>query len=643
MNKIQINRLLILAFMALALPAVFIGCGAGKEPQTAGNPYNRPYPMPHQYWKQNDEFYVFASGGQQGGFFVYGIPSMKLLSEIPVFETGARWGWEETNPEVRKMLTNPWTGKLETRGDAHHPMLSRTKGVYDGRWIFINDKLHARVARIDLSTFRTSQIVWIPNVEGGLHGEHVSPNTDLIVANIEVEQYPDQKIIDHLGLKVDMVKGPYVSAIAGIDVEPDGTMKNAWQVWGPWQYDMIRIGWGVMDGWIVNTSYNTERATNTVAMFQRTEDYVFFWNIESIKKAIVEKKYITTKMAPDVPVISWKDVEVYAVPCPLNPHGVDVSPTGRYALAGGKATTLVRTFDFEKIKEAIAQKKFSGEEFGVPVIDKQSVSMDVDAGLGPTHIEFDNKGFAYAGFFVDSDIKKIALGEPYNEKNKSEAGEVLEAIPVHYSVGHLLIPGGDTASPYGKYLISMNKLTKDSFINHGPLFTENHELFNIESGTAMLVDQMPLPPETHYSQAIPVELIASRIKTTYALPQVVDKPSVEYDYKAKEVRVKMTAVRSFFNPDYLTIPEGWKVKIKTTNIEESMDITHGFALTGHDVVESIDPGEVKEIDFVPKGKGVYWYYCIWFCSELHIEMRGRMIVIPEKEWDKSKEWKPPAV
>ncbi|MEW6456096.1 MAG: cupredoxin domain-containing protein [Acidobacteriota bacterium] len=637
MKKFRIFLLIII----IAVIAFIIGRSFKKQEVTA-NPYERIYPMPHQYWQEKDEFYVFASGGQQGGIYVYTIPTMKLLQEIPIFEPTASTGWTLSNPEVKKMLTNPWTGEVAVQGDTHHPVISKTDGIYDGRWLFINDKVYARVARVDLSTYRTAQIIWVPNVRGGMHGAHISPDSGLLVANIELEQYPNKEIIDYLAVPTDFIKGPYVSCLAGIEVSKDGTMKNAWQIWGPWQFDMVRVGWGVMDGWFVNTAYNTERSVNVVGMFQRPEDYIFFWNINSIKEAVKNKKYITTKEAPDVPVISWKDVEVYAVPCPLNPHGVDVSPTGKYAVVGGKATTIVRTFDFEKVKKAISDKRFTGEEFGVKIIDKESVSVDIDAGLGPTHVEFDNKGFAYVGFFVDSDVKKITLGPPYSDKHKMEPWQVVETIPCHYSVGHLLVPGGDMATPYGKYLIIMNKLTKDTFVPHGPLFTENHELFNVDSNPARLIDQMPLPPETHYSQAIPVSLLKPKVKKVYQLPKEVDKPSVQYDYAAKEVRVKMTAVRSFFTPDWFTVPSGWKVKLKVTNIEQAMDISHGISFTGHDVLESIEPGEAKELVFSTKKPGVFWYYCLWFCSELHLEMRGRMIVIPESEWNPSKEWKPQA-
>ncbi|MFQ6113976.1 MAG: hypothetical protein ACE5NG_07780, partial [bacterium] len=171
--------LLALVAIAVGITTYFVVSGFSSS-KIEVNPYKRAYPMPHRYWQENDEFYVFASGGQQGGLYVYSIPTMKLLQEIPIFETSARVGWTLSNPKVKKMLTNPWTGEVTMRGDTHHPSISKTNGVYDGRWLFINDKVYSRVARVDLSTFRTSQILWIPNVKGGQHGTHISPNTDLL-------------------------------------------------------------------------------------------------------------------------------------------------------------------------------------------------------------------------------------------------------------------------------------------------------------------------------------------------------------------------------------------------------------------------------------------------------------------------------
>jgi nitrous-oxide reductase len=633
-----------LALTGIGVGWTISGCGGGGEvvaASVATSAYNRPHPMPHGYYKETDEFYVFASGGQQGGFYVYGVPSMKLISEIPIFNVDPAWGWTPASKKVREQMTNPYTGELVRTGDTHHPNLSRKNGIYDGKWIFINDKRAARVARVNLDDFRCAEVLWVPNVNGGMHGFHTSANTDLLVGNIELEAWPAKVIRDHIDVPMDREKGPYAGCVFGIDVADDGKMKNAWQVWGPWQFDMVRVGMGKMDGWIVNTAYNTERAVNVVGMFKRPEDYVFFWNIASIKKAIADKKFVTTKEAPDVPCISWRDVEVYAVPCPLNPHGVDCDPTGQFAVVNGKATTLLRHVDFLQVQDLIAKKQFMGEEFGVPILDAKLCSGDIDAGLGPTHIDFDDKGYMYAGFFVDSDVKKITVGgDAAKAKHGQEPWKVVDTMPAHYSVGHLCVPGGDSAKPYGKYLLVMNKLAKDTFIPHGPLVTESHELFDITKTPCPLVDQMPLPPETHYSQACPVDLIKKNAKKVYELPANIPVPGASYDYAKKEVNVTMSAVRSFFTPDWFTVPQGWKVNLTLINVEQILDMSHGWSLCGYDVMESIDPGEVKEISYTATKEGVFWYYCLWFCSELHVEMRGRMIVIPQSEWNKDKEWKP---
>lgn len=637
-------------FLGIFLGAIVVGVVLRASPAAApvaageAGKYNRPYPMPHQYWRKTDEFYVFASGGQQGGLYIYALPSMKYLSEVPMFNVDEAWGWVPEDPKVRKMLTNPYNGELRMYGDTHHPSMSMTNGKYDGRFVFINDKINARIARMDVSTFRTGQILWIPNVKGAIHGTHIGPNTEILATNFEHEQVPDDAIVDLMrkaGVDFDPIKGPWLGGFAVVRIDPKtGTMTNFAQVWGPYQHDLLRVGHGKAEGWIVNTSYNTERAKETLGMFGSKSDYVYFWNIASIEKAVKDGKYVTTKMAPDVPVISYKDVEGFAVPIPLNPHGVDVSPTGQYALVSGKATSTITAVDIPKALAAYKAGKFTRDKYGLAVVDpKDAYAAQMDIGLGATHIEFDNEGYLYAGYFVDSDVKKVPLGPPYTEKHKKEPWKVVDTIPAHYSVGHLMVPGSDSVEPFGKYLVILNKLGKDTFLPHGPLITETHELYNIQEIPAKMIDQMPLGPETHLAVAAPVSLIEPRVKVSYNLPETYPDPSVEYDYDKKEVRVVMHMMRPLYNPPSLRVPQGWRVKIKLINVEEQMDMTHGFAVEGYDVATSIDPGEIRDVEFVADKPGLTWFYCTWFCSELHMEMRGYLHVIPESEWTKDLETK----
>ncbi len=115
-----------------------------------------------------DDYYLFASGGHSGQVYVYGLPSGRHISTIPVFTPYPATGYG-FDDDSKKML-----GDL-TWGDAHHPALSETNGDYDGRWLFIND-MNARVARIDLRDFKTRQILGpIPNVSGNHASSFVTP------------------------------------------------------------------------------------------------------------------------------------------------------------------------------------------------------------------------------------------------------------------------------------------------------------------------------------------------------------------------------------------------------------------------------------------------------------------------------------
>ena len=155
--KISNKRFAQLAAASIGAIGIIYACAPrAKTSFVTGDAASRVYIAPGAY----DEYYAFMSGGYSGQVSVYGLPSGRLLKLIPVFSQFAEDGYgynEDTKPMLQTSYGFiPWD-------DSHHPELSQTDGVPDGRWLFINGNNTPRIARIDLTRFETSEIIQIPN------------------------------------------------------------------------------------------------------------------------------------------------------------------------------------------------------------------------------------------------------------------------------------------------------------------------------------------------------------------------------------------------------------------------------------------------------------------------------------------------
>lgn len=561
-----------------------------------------------------DEYYIFKSGGHSGQVYVYGIPSMRHLATLPVFSPypATGYGFDKESKEMLGGFT--W-------GDAHHPSLSETDGDYDGRWLFISDNANNRMARIDLRDFKTKQIFGpIPNVSGNHCSSFVTENSEYVLAgsrfSIPLPRGTYEKIEDY----ATKFKG----VVAGIAVDSkSGMMSLGWEVlMPPFNYDLGDAGKGQSADWGFWTCYNAERATGKleVTASQKDRDYVVAVNWKEAEKAIQAGKF---KNIGGAKVIDPKDAEgvVYLLPAGKSPHGVDISPDGKYIIVSGKLASITTVFNFEKMLTAIQKKDFSGNEDGIPVLNYDSVKeVEVNVGLGPLHTQFDDKGFAYTSMFVESAIAKWKLG----------TWEVVDKIPVSYNIGHLAAAEGDTKNPDGKYLIALNKLSHGRHLGVGPSQPESSQLIDIGGEKMSLLYDAFTEPEPHYAQIIkadklhPIEVYSKEEnKHPKAIWDIKDARIVR---NGRNVEVYMIAVRSSFEPWKIEVNQGDKVTIYLTNIEQTTDELHGFGLNEYNINVVADPGETKTIEFVANKKGVYPFYCTNFCSALHQEMQGYLLV-----------------
>jgi len=607
----------------------------------SGDAASRVYVPPGQY----DEMYSFVSGGFSGQLSVYGLPSGRLLRVIPVFSVDPEKGWgysEETKPMLNTTHGFvPWD-------DLHHVNMSQTNGEIDGRWVFVNGNNTPRVGRVDLKTFRTAEIIEIPNSAGNHSSPFITENTEYVIAGTRFSV----PIGSDTDVPISSYKETFKGTISFISVDPDnGNMNIAFQLVTPGvNFDLSHAGKGPSHGWFFFSCYNSEQAYSLLEVNASRNDKDFIMAV-NWKKAEEYIKQGKGKKVPGKHVINRHDdrthtatsitVEevlqldprefediVYMIPCPKSPHGCDVDPSGEYIVVSGKLAALIPVFSFSKIQNAIANKDFEGEYDGLPVIKYESaLHGEVEKpGLGPLHTEFDEKGNAYTSFFVSSEIVKWRLSDL----------QIVDRVPTYYSIGHLMIPGGDSKKPFGKYMVAYNKITKDRYLPTGPELSQSAQIFDISGEKMQLLLDHPTIGEPHYAQAAPASLIMDKSLKFFPIEENEHPRVTKGEKEAKVVRegnrvhVYMTAIRSHLAPDNIEgIKVGDEVYFHVTNLEQDWDVPHGFAIKGATTAELlIMPGETLTLKWEPKETGIFPIYCTDFCSALHQEMSGYVRVSP---------------
>lgn len=619
------------------------------KPKGVGNAVSadaasKVYVAPGKY----DEFYNFVSGGFSGQLSVYGLPSGRLLRVIPVFSVDPEKGWgysEETKPMLNTSHGFvPWD-------DLHHVEMSMTDGSADGKWVFVNGNNTPRLARVDLKTFRTAEILELPNSAGNHSSPFSTENSEYIVAGTRFSVPPDDVNGD---VPISSYKQNFKGHISFVSIDKtSGEMKIAFQLKTPGvNFDLSHAGKGKSHDWFFFSTYNTEQANTLLEVnaSQRDKDFIMAVNWKKAEEYIktgkgrkqsvkyAHNKYddvthtAKSEMENEVTVLDVTEFPdlVYFIPCPKSPHGCDVDPSGEYIVGSGKLAALLPVFSFEKIQKAIEDKAFEPEKYsGIPVIKYEAALYGEvqKPGLGPLHTEFDGKGNAYTSFFVSSEVVK------WNIKDL----KVLDRQPTYYSVGHLMVPGGDSKKPFGKYLVAYNKITKDRYLPTGPELSQSAQLYDISGDRMQLILDFPTIGEPHYAQAVPAALIKEKQLKIFDINTNKNPYVTKGEAASKVVRqgnlvhVYMTAVRSHFSPDNIEgVQMGDEVYFHVTNQEQDWDVPHGFGVKGAANGELlIMPGETLTLKWIPDRTGIFPIYCTDFCSALHQEMSGYVRVSPK--------------
>ena len=588
-----------------------------------------------------DKYIVFSSGGQSGQVIVYGVPSMRILKYIGVFtpEPWQGWGYDD---DTKKILKQGWIrGKEITWGDTHHPAISETDGKYDGKWLVINDKANPRLAVIDLADFVTKQIVVNPIFKSDHGGAFFTPNSEYVLeacqyaAPFDNEYHPIEEYKETYRGGVTVWKFDHKEG--RIVPEKSFTIEMP-----PYMQDLSDAGKEASYGWGFTNSFNSEMYTGGIekglppfeaGMSRNDTDFLHVYNWKKLAKLAEDPKNVKIINGHKVvPIeVAVKHDALFLIPEPKSPHGVDVSPDGKYIIVCGKLDTHATVYSWEKIQKLIKNRDYAGKDpYGIPILDlKKSAHCQAELGLGPLHNQYGPKwkteGEVYTSLYVDSQVVKW---------NYLQC-KVEDRVNVNYNIGHLCGMEGKTRDPQGEYIIALNKLAIDRFNEIGPLHPQNHQLIDISGKKMQLLYDMPLPlGEPHQAVAIRASKLHTHVRYKMGTNPFTGKThegktlagQEKIVRKGNHVYVYGTVVRSHINPERVTVNLGDTVTFYLTNLERAEDETHGFTVDQYNVHASLEPGKTVAVTFKADREGVFPYYCTEFCSALHLEMMGYLMV-----------------
>ena len=569
-----------------------------------------------------------ASGraASRGEVRILGLPSMRELMRIPVFNRCSATGWGLTN-ESLKILTEGLTPetkdflaaigqKTYLNGDLHHPRPSFTDGAYDGRYLFVNDKANTRLARIRCDVMKCDKIIQVPNAHP-IHGLRLQryPRTGYVFCNGE-----NRAPVPNDGKLLDDPK-KWRSVFTAVDGD---TMTVAWQV--------------IVSGNLDNNDADYKGKYCRLDLLQRrgghhgrrddgrpTRTTSSSSTSRRIEKAVKDGKYeeINGVKVLDGRKTSKLDITLY-IPVANSPHGCNAAPDGKHLVINGKLSPTVTIFDVGQVRRRVRRQDQAGDD---------AIVGNLELGLGPLHTTFDGRATLHLAVPRQPGREvEHRRGDPRLQGREGQPDQAEDRRPLS-DRPHQRHAWARPRKPTASGLVALCKFSKDRFLNVGPLKPENDQLIDISGDKMVLVHDGPTFAEPHdatimhASKLNPLEVWKRddpylRVRAAAGRRRTASSSRTDnkVDPRRQQGAGLHDVVGAGLRPEQFTVKKGDEVTVFVTNIDDVVDLTHGFTIVNYGIAMEVAPQATASVTFTADKPGVHYYYCQWFCHALHMEM-----------------------
>lgn len=539
-----------------------------------------------------DEYLAFFGTGVSGRLAVMAIPSMKILKYVAVFSAEA-WQGFSFDDESKRIIQKSSRDEVNyTFGDMGSPALSLTNGEQNGKALFVGDGSNARLGLVDLKEYETKQVVTNPIFKNSNPDVAISSNTKYVV---QTTKYP--VALDDTNPSI--VSGATFWRINEIKNEEHGGYfideASSFSVLLPAdQLSSPAMGRGKNENLMISISQAEEPFLNIIDWSKA--DSLLATKTKKINNHLVLSQDVATTSG----ILSRFKL-------PAGSNNVVISGDGQYLAITNKVNPTIGLIKIDELLSGSLPK----------LINVGGVSVDAA--------------------FTDKNLY-VTVNDPYQIAKISLAdGTVSLTHKLDFPVGKILIPEAGTKSAIDRYAIVTNHMPYGRFTRIGPQQGLSVQLIDLRDGAIKSLYDASIPQSTRLSAVA----MSTKVNDPVYRYKIGTNPRTGLisEYKANagnervvrdgnRVHVYATVIRSHINPDSIEVDQGDLVTIHLTSNEQSKDTTHGFTIDTYNVHGSFEPGKTASLTFLADRAGVFPFYCTEFCSALHLEMQGYLLVRP---------------